>query len=63
MSAMNPKEDETDPGMEQLPDGSIIIGPASVRAQLKRQQAEAIEHAQKVIEEINNAPARKPEDD
>lgn len=55
--------DETDPGMEQLPDGSVIIGPASVRAQLKRQQAEALENAQKVLDDIAKAPARKPEDD
>jgi len=46
-------QDETDPGMEKLPDGSIIIGPASVRAQLKKQSQEALENAQKVVKGIN----------
>lgn len=45
--------DETDPGMEKLPDGSIIIGPESVRAQLKKQAADAIANAQTVVASIN----------
>lgn len=44
---------EKDPGLEQLPDGTIIIGDAAARAQIKRQQEEAIENAQKVVEGIN----------
>lgn len=49
--------DKTDPGFEKLPDGTIIIGPDAVRAQLKRQEEEAIANAQKVVDEINDAAA------
>lgn len=55
--------DETDPGMEKLPDGTIIIGPASERAQIKRQSEEALAHAQGVIASINEETAKPGDSD
>lgn len=42
-----------DEGFEKLADGTIIIGDAAARAQIKRQGEEAIANAQGVVASIN----------
>lgn len=42
-----------DPGFETLPDGTLIIGKAAERAQIKKQGEEALANSQGVIAGIN----------
>lgn len=48
-----------DEGFEKLPDGTLIIGDAAVRAQIKRQSKEAIAHAQETVIDPLNAETSK----
>ena len=54
-------EDDTVPGLEQGPEGTFTIGPAASKASQKRSEAEAFEHANNVIAEINTE-TEKPAD-
>ena len=51
--------DETDPGMEELPDGTLIIGNASQRAQIKKGAEEAAAYAQSQLDKMTTPDGPK----